>query len=301
MQVYKKLLFITSIGLCTLGAYTQTTTVSHSSSQGVSFPSMDSIYSPEMPTITAPVIGHEYYTPGVTQPRSWYTNPGTDNPSIDSTQKGPKTVTKGLSTLTASDLTSLSSLGINLNSLLNNNANLDTVTMLSNVATSDNSTETTELLKKVLNELEELKSQYANQPKTVEEPPKNIIQEVKHVPHILRFSVNGYDLLGTCRTVYISKQAMDGSFLITGDRKYQSDGNTRSETFHILFKASGASAGQEVFTTAAAVNQDYLNNYSFLYQLSQKDDIVAYKTGNMLTMRTDDPTWKLDLLIDLGE
>ena len=55
------------------------------------------------------------------------------------------------------------------------------------------------------------------------------------------------------------------------------------------------------YHAAAAVTQDYLNEYSFLYQLSQRENLSAMRTGNLVTMRTTDPDWKLELLIDLGE
>ena len=118
---------------------------------------------------------------------------------------------------------------------------------------------------------------------------------------LIRFSVNGYDVLRTCRTIYISDVQEDGTFLVTGDRKYASDGKTRSETFHLLFKKDQNTSGLQNYHAAAAVTQDYLNEYSFLYQLSQRENLSAVRTGNLVTMRTTDPDWKLELLIDLGE
>ena len=112
--------------------------------------------------------------------------------------------------------------------------------------------------------------------------------------------MNGYDILRTCRTLFISDVQSDGTFLITGDRRYQSDGSTRSETFHLLFKAASGSDSLKSYDAAALVTQDYLNENSFLYQMSQRDDMQASRTGNLVTLRTTDPKWKLELLIDLG-
>ena len=88
--------------------------------------------------------------------------------------------------------------------------------------------------------------------------------------------------------------------MVTGDRRYVSDGKTRAETFHLLFKRAENEAGVLNYTAAAAVTQDYLNEYSFLYQLSQRPELSALRTGNLVTMRTQDPDWKLEMLIDLG-
>ena len=119
-------------------------------------------------------------------------------------------------------------------------------------------------------------------------------------PRVLRFSVNGYNVLSTCTSMYISSPETDGTFLVSGDRRYTSDGKIRTETFHILFRANGKQNGLDSYAAASQVNQDYLNQYSFLYQLAQKQNLTATRTGNLVTLRTTDPNWKLELLIDLG-
>ncbi len=119
-------------------------------------------------------------------------------------------------------------------------------------------------------------------------------------PYFLRFTVNGYNILNTCTRVYISVPEADGTFLVTGDRRYTSDGKIRTETFHILFRAVTNSGGLNSYEVASAVSQDYLNEYSFLYQLAQRKNLTATRTGNLVTMRTTDANWKLELLIDLG-
>ena len=287
MQVYKKLLIL---ALSTSLVYAQ-------SSTQLDFPSVSS---PSMPSVSSPVIGKPFYTPG-----SYYNDASSSSSaSDDSTDTKDKSQTSAdlsLSTLTAGDLADLTSMGLNLNSLLTDTDTSTASRLMSNLYTSDRSNETNELLKKVLTQLEDLKKQYNTQSAAKEEASRAVSDIKKYNPHILRFSVNGYNLLDTCRTVYISKQAKDGSFLITGDRLYTSDGVNRSETFYIMFKADGVYNGKETFTTATAVTQDYLNQYSFLYQLSKKDNLTAEKTGSFITMRTSDPSWALDLLIDVGE
>ncbi|UKI55659.1 MAG: hypothetical protein L6V90_00015 [Treponema succinifaciens] len=113
--------------------------------------------------------------------------------------------------------------------------------------------------------------------------------------------MNGYDILRTCRKIYISEVQLDGTFLITGDRVYSSDGKNRTETFHILFKSSPSESGTLNYKAAANVTQDYLNENSFLYQLSKFESLPAMRVGNFVSMRTEEPNWKLELLIDLGE
>ena len=94
---------------------------------------------------------------------------------------------------------------------------------------------------------------------------------------------------------------LDGTFLVTGDRVYSSDGKNRTETFHILFKSSPSESGSSNYKAAANVTQDFLNENSFLYQLSKFENLPAMRVGNFVSMRTEEPNWKLELLIDLGE
>ena len=113
--------------------------------------------------------------------------------------------------------------------------------------------------------------------------------------------MNNYDILKTCGKIYISDIQHDGSFLVTGDRRYMSDGKNRTETFHMLFKNSSGEHSAVNYNAATSVTQDYLNEYSFLYQLSKRPQLSAVRTGNLVTMRTNDQDWKMELLIDLGE
>lgn len=220
-------------------------------------------------------------------------------------------------------------------------SSLSSQSLLSNLYTSQNTDTTNLILQNVLKELEVLKKQNENISKQLEEAQKLNNQQYagtshtptastaspeavtdnksttaastqtaaasaqvvanKARPRILRFTVNGYSILGTCRSVYISQIQSNGSFLVTGDRKYTSDGKYRTETFHMLFNPNEARNGVSSYTTATAVSQDYLNEYSFLYQLSQRGPLTAQRTGNLVTLRTTDSNWKLEFLLDLGE
>jgi hypothetical protein len=50
-----------------------------------------------------------------------------------------------------------------------------------------------------------------------------------------------------------------------------------------------------------AVSQDYENQYSYLYQLAQKNALSADRTGNLVTLRVNDGVWKMDLLLSLDK
>ena len=259
--------------------------------------SMPTISSPSMPTIDAPVIGSGYYRPGS------YT--GSQSSSSTATKKstestGSEKKAEEIATAMMEDI--LPSLTADDIQELNVNGVLETVLESQKKSTAPASTdsdETDQLLRQVLSEMEEIKNQQAQVTKASSSASAASTARPSG-SRVLRFKVNGYDILRTCRTLFISDVQSDGTFLITGDRRYQSDGSTRSETFHLLFKAASGAESLESYDAAALVTQDYLNENSFLYQMSQRDDMQASRTGNLVTLRTTDPKWKLELLIDLG-
>ena len=188
----------------------------------------------------------------------------------------------------------------------------------------DRTEETNRLLNRVLAKMEEIKEQGdSSRPASGVSPVATLVSDESEAPadsqapasgkespaassvrnrsRLLRFAVNGYNVLRTCRTVYISDVQDDGTFLVTGDRRYMSDGRTRSETFHILFKTKPDSTSVCEYDAATAVTQDSYNPNSFVYQLSKRRNLMASRTGNLVSMRTEDPDWRLELLIDLGE
>ena len=241
-----------------------------------------------MPTIDAPVIGSGYYRPGS------YT--GSQSSSSTATKKstestGSEKKAEEIATAMMEDI--LPSLTADDIQELNVNGVLETVLESQKKSTAPASTdsdETDQLLRQVQQAQVTKASSSASAASTARPSGSRV----------LRFKVNGYDILRTCRTLFISDVQSDGTFLITGDRRYQSDGSTRSETFHLLFKAASGAESLESYDAAALVTQDYLNENSFLYQMSQRDDMQASRTGNLVTLRTTDPKWKLELLIDLG-
>ncbi len=291
-----------------------------------------------MPSITAPTLGSGFYTP---RSAGSYNYPSKKQQSVvadtnadsiknfeEDTEIASSEIQQKakelLSTLTADDIQQMSKNGLlnQLGNILGADTSSMTGVELSNLYTSKSKSASNILLSQVISEIEEIKEQnkklqeqVANITKTLENEnayssysntgsivANNTASSSRHTQssHLIKFSVNGYDVLRTCHTIYISDVQQDGTFLVTGDRKYQSDGKTRSETFHLLFKTAANSSSQ-TYSAAAAVTQDSFNQYSFLYQLSQRDDLQATRIGNLVSMKTVDPDWKLELLIDLGE
>lgn len=117
---------------------------------------------------------------------------------------------------------------------------------------------------------------------------------------VLRFKINGCDMLGWCRTLYISDREEDGTFLFTGDCKYSDGGKTRGETFYMLFKSEGNSGARASYKVQPELVQDTRNENSFLYRLSRKDSLTAFKTGNLISLRVSEDGLSADILLDIG-
>ncbi|MBR1912564.1 MAG: hypothetical protein IJ828_09455 [Treponema sp.] len=283
-----------------------------------------SVFDMTMPTVSSPTIGNGFYVPGNAS-NSVYTGPSSKNaaatqPSASSSPSASVAASESdaeddaLSSISARDLSLLSQKGLlgQLGSIFD-----DRSYSYDNAYKSGSSDETNKLLKKVLNRLEEIKggesgvaeSNAASRVESAQAPVSAPVAPSASVvdsalsakSNLLRFTVNGYDVLRTCRTVYISDVQKDGTFLVTGDRRYNANGRMMNETFHILFKAKPDSADCANYSSATVVTQDVENPNSFLYQLAQRKNMEATRTGNFVSMRTTDSNWKLELLVDLGE
>ena len=297
-----------------------------------SMPSVGTIASPSMPTITAPLLGDGYYIPGNQTRASSQKKEKSVNSSSTSLEENKVTEKSAennssvnTSLLSAKDIESLKNLGA-LNSLssiagssfnnLYNKGNLsllnDGNANITNISSESQDAVSKIMLEKILAELESLKektlakeentdlSYSAEKNKEISQTAEEKNPSASAKKRVLRFMVNGYDILKTCRTIYISDMERDGTFLLTGDRLYESDGKSRTETFHILFRQKGTQTLQDNYSAVAAVSQDYLNEYSFLYQMAKRQSLAANRTGNFISMRTTDPDWKMEFLLDLG-
>lgn len=261
---------------------------------------MPSITAPSMPTVTVPHLGGGFYTPVapkapvIDKSSATVQEQTTVTPSDSAVRETQRAAAKaaGELGLTATDLTSMDQLGLLSSGILGGGSlsALKAAAAKTAPASADSL-----LLQQILAQLTELKAQLEKQ----ELPAAAHRQETAANRRILRFVVNGYDVLATCRDVYFSVPETDGSFLLTGDRKYLSNGANRSETFHLLFAAKAAENGFAQYGVTAAVTQDYTNEYSFLYQLAERQPLTAQRTGNFVSLRVNDPDWKLDLLVAL--
>ena len=101
---------------------------------------------------------------------------------------------------------------------------------------------------------------------------------------IMRFRINGTNILSSITDIYISKPETDGSFLLTADRTYLADYKRRTETFYMFFTPTSDSKSSALDVTVSVL-QGYENKNSFLYRLadlSEQTPISAKKTGRLM-------------------
>lgn len=277
--------------LCGLGfAQTSTTTIE--------FPEM-----PEMPSM--PTVGGGFYTPSFpTRPSSSSTAAATEA----SKEKTETVITEAITpesvlsaslskgnTLTAYDISSLYDSG-----LFSSISSLDTLGSLSSYTTS---TSTNVLLQQVLNSLNDLKKQQ----QSASAKEKNELDAVKtdaenfkkREPSILRFKINGYNIADSLTKVFFSDTEPDGSFLLTGDRKYFVSQQTRTETFYMLFKTVSSNGSSVTYKVQPSIVQDTKNENSYVYRLANIKNLTAEKTGNLVVMHFSGDSLSVDLLLDI--
>ena len=275
---------------------------------GMEMPQMPSM--PSMPEISGmpqmPSIGGGFYKPEIPNVKNQNTKKGdgkTDSEksesvisSNNSTDNFVANLLGSNANLTAQDISSLYDFGLFDDiSSLTANANINSGTNVS----------TNVLLQQILTSLEELKQE--NKTKSdAEKQNQNNLQEDNHTfksrnPNILRFKINGYNILDSIQTVFISKPENDGSFLLTADRIYYVNQKQRKETFYILFKAVKSNGSSTTFQVEPEIAQDFKNENSFIYKLAKKSDLVAKKTGNLVVINTcsSNNDMQIDLLIDI--
>ena len=187
----------------------------------------NSIESPSMPTVSSPEIGNGFYSPGSVLKSEYGKNTSQSNLSHPEQAKSENTNAEAsnsksemqkkiLSALSAKDILLLKEQGFSS----------DINSMIFSLSSSDNSQETKILLNKILSEIEKIKDESDKENSNKKSPEVSAASAKeeklpeKAKARLLRFSVNGYDILKTCRKIYISEVQLDGTFLVTGDRFY---------------------------------------------------------------------------------
>lgn len=116
-------------------------------------------------------------------------------------------------------------------------------------------------------------------------------------PSILRFLINGTDMIPFCKTVFFSSAETDGSFLLTGDCRYELNGKTRNETFYLLFRSTGSKNASQEFSVTASVFQDKEDNSTYLYALTKISSLTAQKTGSLISLKSKENGTVLNMLL----
>ena len=266
--------------------------------------SLDMPEMPEMPSM--PTIGGGFYTPSFptrvknnTQNQNTIENGKEKNETVLTESITPESVltshlTKG-NILTAYDISSLYDSG-----LFSNLSSLDTTSTMSNYNTTSS---TNVLLQQVLNGLNDLKKQQQN----ASAKEKNELNATKtdsenfkkREPSILRFKINGYNIADSLTKVFFSDTEPDGSFLLTGDRRYFVNQQVRTETFYMLFKTIGSNGSTLTYRVQPTLVQDYKNENSYVYKLSGVKNLTAEKTGNLVVIHYSGDSVNADLLLDI--
>ena len=256
-----------------------------------------SVSMPSLPRVSAPVSGGTFYTPGkrfLNQNDSTTQNQNADG----STKKSAASSELETSLLTGqgADFSNLSAQDLVQMAKSGSITNVSSLLGASNFYNRTNAAGDNQvLLQKILSELTEIKkaqsqslasSSTGTKPSTL--PPK-----------ILRFVVNANDVLSKCVQVYFSDTESDGSFLLTGDAKCFFENENISETFYLLFKASGTQNSKTVYTVTPTLSQSKKADTP-LGKFCSAVNLTASRVGNLVTLHSLQDGTMADLLLDIG-
>lgn len=270
---------------------------------------------PKMPSVTVPTVGGGFYMPGSS---NFYGPASLQNPAQGSASKANAAASSAgesqnaesaaVSQTVQSSLQSLSSSMLSAGDLnmLQGQGVLGSLSgiLSKNTATSDNA-----LLQQILKELSALKETVAlqNAQAAVKDAQKAQAVAVPAVaaksenPKILRFLLNGQDVLSLCHEVHFSTQESDGTFLLTGDCRYTQDSQPQTESFYLLFHAKGSTSGTTRYEVTPTISKNAQTESSVLYQLLQPEPFYANRTGNLVVIHEAKPECTVDILLSLDK
>ncbi len=269
--------------------------------------SQTSIEMPEMPDMPSmPQVGGTFYRPNF--PSGYGNNRNKTDTTDEELKENESVLTEAITpesllssvytnsgVLTAYDISALYDAG-----LFDNISSLNSQNSLTNYTTS---TSTNLLLQQVLNSLNELKKQQ----QSASAKDKNKLDAVKtdsenfkkREPSILRFKINGYNILDSLTDVFFSETEADGTFLLTGDRKYYINQQVNTETFYMLFRTVSSNGSSISYKVQPSIVQKSKNENSYVYKLANIKNLTAEKTGNLVVMHFSDGSLSSDILLDI--
>ena len=286
--------------------------------------SMPEISSPSMPSVSMPSLsGSVNSSESSAQKKESNTSSSSTGTGLTATALLGLSNTTGLDTLSAllgvsdtsssalssTDASTISSLS-SISSLLSSDSSLSALSGLS--STQSNSAYSNYLLlSQIIEKLNELSKKLdeanngAAQPAPTQTSESAVAVSAQNTSstkrEIMRFRINGSNILSSITDIYISKPETDGSFLLTADRTYTADYKKRTETFYMFFTPATNNISSNL-DVSVSVLQDYENQNSFLYRLadlSEQTAISAKKTGRLISIIINNPSFKVDFLLSL--
>lgn len=264
---------------------------------------------PSMPTISNPSLDGNFYKPSIPRQKTNSSKNDAENNQQNTAAASSAILTDGSTSedilssfinnntnLTAKDISTLYDSGLF--------TNLSSLTGLSKDYSSGIANEETNaLLKKVLESLDELKNQQKNASVLEKANLTNFQTDSqtfkKRQPSILRFKLNGYSMTESFTKVFFSEPETSGTFLLSADRRYFSGQKAKEETLYILFRAVSSTGTSIIYDVEPSVIQTEKNETSYIYKLSQIKNLRAEKTGNLVSLHSEENGLKVDMLLDI--
>ncbi len=267
--------------------------------------------SPAMPSVSVPQISNGFYVPGSSDFYSGQKSTASGSSSFSSSGNSTATQTtntQATDSQSAQNITSLAnslteSLTQSENSLINSsdsslNSSLNSALILNSLSgLLKGKTNTDQIFSTSAQTLEQAAKSAQNESLVQAGQSGQSSAQNSVSPSILRFLINGTDMIPFCKTVFFSSAETDGSFLLTGDCRYELNGSVRNETFYLLFRSKGSKNAVQEFSVTASVFQNVKDSSTYLYSLTKSGNFTAQKTGNLISLKSNENGTILNMLL----
>ncbi len=271
--------------------------------------------SPAMPSVSVPQISNGFYVPGSSDFYSGQKSTASGSSSFSSSGNSTATQTTNTQATDSQSAQNITSLANSLTESLTQSENSLINSSDSSLNSSLNNSLNSALILNSLSGLLKGKTNtdqiFSTSAQTLEQAAKSAQNESlvqagqsgqssaqnSVSPSILRFLINGTDMIPFCKTVFFSSAETDGSFLLTGDCRYELNGSVRNETFYLLFRSKGSKNAVQEFSVTASVFQNVKDSSTYLYSLTKSGNLTAQKTGNLISLKSNENGTNLNMLL----
>lgn len=253
-----------------------------------------------MPEVSSPTISSPS-TSGINKQQNTKTSSNSNSTSNSNTKSNNNSNTQNSSTAQSLNLSAASLLQLsNSSSSLSSLGNLNSILSGSGINSLSNTNNTSTLiLNQILEQLNNIQTELSEIKKTSGNSQDNKTQnsdtKINNTNKILKFKINGINILPSITNIFFSTQDTDGSLLVSIDRTYFINTQKFDETLYLFFR----NVGNNIYEVALSLTQTPQNTNSLLYKLKDYAVYESTKSTNCYLLNFSRKDLSIELLLQL--